>query len=289
MRDFPLRSDSCRTQPERALTEGLDEDEFAAEGADAFLEFGGEAVVADDDVDLGEGGDEAHAAAGELAGVGDDDDLAGGAEHGSVGHGFFEVGAADAELGIAAGTAEEELVGGELFEHIFSGAADDGGGVVADSAAHHDGLGVAGSEEFDGDVDAVGDDLEMGDVFDLAGDLEGGGAGVQDDSFAFFDEGGGHGADALFFFGLILEALVEWGLAEDGVLDDGAAVGALDDAALMEFVEIAADGDGGGFEAVDEVVDLGAAFGADDLQDLDAAFFGHHAVGQVIVFGEVAV
>ncbi len=138
----------------------LGKDQLAAERAYSVLHLRRKPRIADDEIHLRERRDQRHAPFTEFARISHDDNLAGSTEHGSVRHGLVEVRSTDAKVGIASRTAEEQLVGGELLQHIFGCPAHYGCGVISNTAAHNNRLDSARPKQFNGKTAAADETLQ---------------------------------------------------------------------------------------------------------------------------------
>ncbi len=97
---------------------------------------------------------------------------------------------------------------------------------------------------------------------EFLGEVEGGGAAVDEDGLAGGDQGASGFGDGAFGVVLVAHALVEGvGAVAGGLVadPDDAAVGALDEALLFERFQIAADRGGGDAELGGEGVEVGHA------------------------------
>lgn len=207
-----------------------------------------------------------------LAVVDDGDAAARELDHGRVQVGFVGPKAACAPSGVDAVGSDEEGLDEHLLHALDGGGAYEGEPVAPEMAASDEDINVLAFGELHGDIDGVGDDGDVVIERKATDDFERGGAGGQSDTLTFLNEGGGSAADAALFVGELPEvslegAVVLEGLVEEGFDGDGAAMGALEQAILLELVEIAADGDDRSSELGAESFDSDGAGAAEFVED----------------------
>ena len=154
--------------------------------------------------------------------------------------------------------------------------------LTPDGAADDEQLHAGCVKQLRGDVHSVGDDLQPLPVLDLPGDLKRSRSGIKNDRLAVVDQRSGHGADAPLLRRVRLETLVHRRFAMDRVGKDRSAVGAQHQSSLMQLIQIAANGNGGGAELGGKFIDFDAARAAHLLKNLCAPLLGHHRVRQEI-------
>src|ERR1043165_6413589 len=121
--------------------------------------------------------------------------------------------------------------------------------ILANDSAEKDELDIVGAEQLHRDVQAVGDDLQIFLVFDLARNLVRRGAGIENDGIAVVDHLGCRGADPSFLVGVKLGLDLERRIHAHGRRFDGATVRATDQTSIVERLEAVADRRLGGLEA----------------------------------------
>ena len=108
-------------------------------------------------------------------------------------------------------------------------------------------------------------------ALELRYELEGGRAGIDEDGVAVADHACGNAADPALCNHVHVHAVVDVSHDEGVVNGERAAVHALQAAAALELVEVAARGDGGDAELLDDAIDGNGAFLLKDAGDLGAS------------------
>lgn len=160
-----------------------------------------------------------------------------------------------------AGRAHKYLIEVELLNGMERGGTDHGKRTGPTNGAAGEGdLGIRLAGKLHADIDCAGDEVDAFAVTKAARNLGGRGAGGERDGIAFGDHLGGGNRDATFFVGEAFFAKWKGGVEAKrfvgqfaGKLD--AAVGTVDQTALLEFDEVAPDAGGGGADGSGEVFD----------------------------------
>jgi hypothetical protein len=207
------------------------------------------------------------------------DDLARAVDHEALDLGLLLGRVGEAGLEREARGAHEGLVDVDLLEQALAERPHDAQRLPADEPARHrDGdPGVPG--ELRRDPEAVRDDREVqpaATCLEVAGEGEGGGAGVEGDAFAVRDHRRGLPADGLLLGALEALADVEGALRTGPRGRDGTAVRPDEPALQLECREVLADRDAGDAEALRKVRDARSTVLLDEARDELLAFLGEH-------------
>ena len=229
-----------------------------------------------DDVDLVEGADDDRAHEVELGGVGQHDDLAArAADHGELDARRGDARGREAGPGVEEVGAQERLVGVEMLDHVERPGALDGveGGAVEAAEQHEL---EAHAARLGGGREAGRDDSRFELRVDVAQHVHHGRARAQKDRVARFDHGGGGARDAVLLGGVRDGVVFVARQVRRLVAAHGAAVGAGEDAFLLEEHEVAADGDLGDAEVFAQRVDPHGGLRPQGSDDARAPFGRQH-------------
>lgn len=188
---------------------------FDAGGAEFGGHAGRDSGIGDDTVEIFGTGDEGIAALVEFGGIEYGNHLARLLDHELVHQRLLEAGRGDAMLHGERIDAEKELVACEIAQHGERQRADGRVVVGMHIAAQQDDIKPPVGDQLGGDIDGVGEDMQVVELMQMSCHLKGCGAGIEHDMIALFDEFGGFLADALFL------AEIEHPLAGDSHLSVG--------------------------------------------------------------------
>src|SRR5579864_341078 len=160
------------------------------------LLVGRNAAVGHQDVDLVDRRGLAQRRPTDLAVIDGHDYALGRAQQGAVGGGHVEVWGGQAMLNGQAITAEKQLVDVQAPQVLLGERANQGVGGAAQVPASDDHVDVGKTGQLDGDVDGAGDNGQVGAARQVAGDLEVGRPGAENDRVAGVDQSRRGRADA---------------------------------------------------------------------------------------------
>ncbi len=222
----------------------LGDDQAAVGVFDHLAVIGIDAVIGDHHIDFLQVAEAGEGLLAELAGIDEEDDFLGLAHHLALGVDQEHVLVVERAV-MDAGDAEEEGLGVDGGDHILGDRAEKHTISRVHQAAGENELDVFIVEEKVGDGEGIGDELE-GLAEEFLGDVEGGGAAINEDGLTGLNESAGGAGDGMLGIVAVAHALIEGVGARggDGFIaePDDAAVGAFDQALLLHGFEIAADG-----------------------------------------------